>query len=107
MEGIVSAARLCDRRGAGPTVARPDGDFPLVKERYDEKTKANPARFEIGDWVTFPFGERNVVARVIEQRGALGIDQMHISRIRLELEDMDPDLFELSEDLLQPASPPV
>ena len=71
------------------------------------KRNTQPPRFEVGDWVTFPFGVRKAVAQVIEQRGPLGgVEQRHLYRIRLERESMEPDLFEMPEDLLEPASPP-
>ena len=72
-----------------------------------KKKKPPIARFKVGDWVSFRWGVQDAVAQVIEQRGAIGIGQRHLCRLRLELEGMEPDMFTLPEDHLQPASPPV
>ena len=74
------------------------------------KRKTPLARYKVGDWVSFRWGGGNAVAQVIEQRGALGgPERRHIYRIRLEFEDkeMEPSMFELSEDRLEPDPPPA
>jgi hypothetical protein len=72
------------------------------------KKNTRPPRFKVGDWVTFQFGVRSALAQVIEHRGALGgVEQRHLYRIRHDREDSEPDLFEIPEDEIEPASPPV
>jgi len=69
-------------------------------------TKKTRARFKVGDWVTFLYGTRNVIAEVIELRGPLGIKGRHLYRIRMGRKAAEPDCFEVAEDEMQPASPP-
>ena len=71
-----------------------------------KKRKTTVARFELGDWVSFRWGAGDAIAQVIEQRGAIGIGQRHLYRLHLERDCTEPDLFELPEDHLEPASPP-
>jgi len=72
------------------------------------KKRIPPPRFEVGDWVTFPFGVRIAVAQVIEQRGPLiGPERKHLYRIRIDREENEPTLVEIPEDELEPASPPT
>jgi hypothetical protein len=63
-------------------------------------------RFKVGDWVSFQFGTRSVVAQVIEARGPIGVNGRRLYRIRLDREFTEPDMFEMPEDDLQAASPP-
>lgn len=62
--------------------------------------------FKLGDWVTYPFGIENHFAQVIEERGPIGVKGRHLYRIRFDLEETEPNCFELSEHDLQKASPP-
>src|SRR4051794_28489870 len=63
-------------------------------------TRAGAARFKVGDWVTFPYGVQRGVAQIIEDRGPLDFEGRHIYRVRLDREDIEPDLFEVSESSL-------
>lgn len=72
------------------------------------KKKTPVARYNVGDWVRFPWGTGHAVAQVIEQRGPLiGPERKHMYRVRLEREELEPDLFEVREDEVEPASPPA
>lgn len=64
-------------------------------------------RFKVGDWVSFPFGTMNPAARVIEDRGPVGMNKRRYYRIELQLPDGEPDRFEvLEEDMIAAAPPP-
>jgi hypothetical protein len=64
------------------------------------------ATFKVGDWVTFPFGTRKVLARVIEDRGPIGVQGRRLFGIEIAREDREPDRFEMPEDEMMPAMPP-
>jgi hypothetical protein len=68
-------------------------------------TKKEPERFKVGDWVSFRYGTRKVIAQVIEARGPLGIHRRHLYRIRVARELAEPDSFEMPDDELEAASP--
>jgi hypothetical protein len=63
-------------------------------------------RFKVGDWVSFQYGARNVVAQVIEARGPIGVNRRRLYRVRLAREFAEPDSFEMPEDELQAAPRP-
>jgi hypothetical protein len=69
-------------------------------------TSKASGRFKVGDWVTFPYGTRNLIAQVVEERGPLGIRGRHLYRIRPAGETESPDSFEMPEDELAAATPP-
>jgi len=69
-------------------------------------TKTETARFKVGDWVTFQYGVGRVFAQIIEDRGPLGFKGRRVYRIRLDREDIEPDLFEVSESSLDAAPVP-
>ena len=71
------------------------------------KTKKPAPKFRVGDWVSFPFGRERATARVIEDRGPLGVNGRWIYRVRLELPLTDPMEFELAEDMVEAATPPA
>jgi hypothetical protein len=71
------------------------------------KTKPPKARYKAGDWVTFRYGLRDVLARILEPRGPIGVRQRHLYRIEIPGESAEPDSFELPEEELAPAEPPV
>ncbi len=71
------------------------------------KTKEPKPRFKVGDWVTFPFGTRNAVAQVIEDRGPIGVKGRRLFRIEITWDDREPDRFEMPEDEMMPAAPPT
>jgi hypothetical protein len=62
-------------------------------------------RFKVGDWVAFPYGNKDPIAQVIEARGPLGINQRHLYRILVPRESGEPDSFEMPEDELAAAAP--
>lgn len=63
--------------------------------------KAQPARFQVGDWVSFPYPVEPVVAQILADSGPLGIGGRHLYRIRLDLTWAEPDMFEVAEDELK------
>lgn len=63
-------------------------------------------RFRVGDWVSFRYGIRSVVAQVVETRGPLGVNQRPLYRIQVAGDSSDPDSFEMPEDELDAAVPP-
>ena len=40
-------------------------------------------QFRVGDWVTLPYGPQRVLARVVEDRGPLGVERQRLYRVRL------------------------
>src|SRR2546430_14482762 len=62
------------------------------------KTKPTTAKFQMGDWVTFPYGTEPAVAQIIEDRGPLGVGGQRIYRIRLDRPFAESDMFEITED---------
>ena len=72
-----------------------------------KKPKGSTPKFRVGDWVSYPYamGGRTT-ARIIEDRGPLGVGGRRIYRLRLELPMTDPMEFELSENFLEPATGP-
>jgi hypothetical protein len=71
------------------------------------KTKGTTPRFRVGDWVSFTLGAIHVVARIIEDRGPLGVGGRRLYRIETQFEDGEMDRFEVREDDLSPATPPA
>jgi hypothetical protein len=69
------------------------------------KTKASN-QFKVWDWVSFPYGVRDMLAQIIELRGPLGTNGRQIYRIRIVPDEGEPDEFELPEEALQAASAP-
>ena len=69
-------------------------------------TKSKGPRFHVGDWVTFPFGFQNAVAKIIEDRGPIGVKGRRLYRVELLRDGLEPDRFEVREDDLTTASPP-
>ena len=71
-------------------------------------TRTKP-RFRLGDWVSFVYGARPVVAQVIEDRGRLGYKGRRLYGLRMDLENLDeiePTRIEMPEEELKPAAPP-
>jgi hypothetical protein len=69
-------------------------------------TKNEQPRFKVGDWVAFRFGARDVTARVIEDRGPIGVKGRRLYRISIASELGEPDAFELPGVDLEPAPLP-
>lgn len=65
-------------------------------------------RFHPGDWVSFQFGSRKAVARVLEDRGLLGVRGGRLYRVQPPLDEAGESApFEMPEDELESAVPPV
>jgi len=69
-------------------------------------TRPKP-RFQVGDWVSFLYGPKRVVAQVVEDRGSLGVGGRRLYRIRLDFEHDLPSTFEVREDDLEAADVPT
>jgi len=71
------------------------------------KNGKSKSRFKVGDWVSFPYGTMDVVARVIEDRGPIGYKGRRLYRIEVAIPDNEPDRFEVAEETMTPAAPPA
>src|SRR4051794_21294725 len=70
--------------------------------------KQQPPLFHTGDWVSFSYGPSRVLAKVLEDRGPLGVRGRRLYRVQPpadQFEESSP--FEMPEDELETASPPV
>ena len=54
-------------------------------------------QFQVGDWVSFPYGSRRVSAQVIEDRGPLGVGRRRLYRVRVGDESGESVAFEVPE----------
>ena len=64
-------------------------------------------RFRVGDWVCFDNGLRRVTAKVVEDRGALGVRGRRLYRVR-PMPGRDESLdFEIPEEELEAATGPM
>ncbi len=70
-------------------------------------TKTQGARFRIGDWVTFLYGPKRVSAKVVEDRGPLGVRGQRLYRVQLDDELGNASAFEMPENELETAEAPV
>jgi len=61
-------------------------------------------RFRIGDWVSFLYGPRKVLAKVVEDRGPLGVHRRRLYRVRLDVDRDESTTFEIPEEELQAAT---
>ncbi len=66
-------------------------------------TKRGAPRFRIGDWVSFLYGPKKVLAQIIEDRGRLGVKRRRLYRVRLDRDDDEPTTFEIPEENLEKA----
>jgi hypothetical protein len=48
--------------------------------------KTHGPRFRIGDWVTFQYGPKKVFAKVVEDRGPLGVRGQRLYCVQLDEE---------------------
>ena len=64
-------------------------------------------RFQVGDWVSLPYGPRRVQAQIVEDRGLLGMHGRRLYRVRLDLEQGQWSTFEVPEEGLDAAEGPV
>jgi len=70
-------------------------------------TKKHAPLFRIGDWVSFEFGPSRMSAKVIEDRGPLGVRGRRVYRVQPDEQPGDASAFEMPEDELEAATPPV
>jgi hypothetical protein len=63
--------------------------------------------FHIGDWVTFHYGPKKVSAKVVEDRGTLGVNGRRLYRVQLDEEPGEAFAFEMPENELETAATPV
>jgi hypothetical protein len=80
-------------------------------------TKQQPPLFHIGDWVKFNYGPTKVYAKIVEDRGPLGVHGRRLYRVqldddqlyRVELDDDSRKIsaFEMPENELETALPPI
>ena len=63
--------------------------------------------FHIGDWVTFQYGPAKVSAKVVEDRGPIGVQGRRLYRVQLGEKRGDASSFEMPENELETALPPV
>lgn len=61
-------------------------------------TPTQAPEFKVGDKVAFVFGGRRVRGRIVEDRGALGLEGRRLYRVRLDMDPYDPMFFVLPED---------
>ena len=69
--------------------------------------KAQGPRFRIGDWVTFLYGPKKVSAKVVEDRGPLGVHGQRLYRVQLNEDLGDSSSFEMPENELETAPAPI
>jgi hypothetical protein len=60
-------------------------------------------RFQVGDWVVFPFGIRRVLAEIIEDRGPIGHRGRRLYRVRIDRSEPEPTMTEVPEEDLEMA----
>jgi hypothetical protein len=70
-------------------------------------TKSQPPLFHIGDWVKFDYGPKKVSARIVEDRGPLGVQGRRLYRVQLDEKLGDASSFEMPENELETELPPV
>ena len=82
-----------------------EGEFhdPIANARHDDDPKPH---FQVGDWVTFPYGTIQAVARIIEDRGAIGHKGRRLYRIEFTFPEGEWHRFEVGEDDVSPAPTP-
>jgi hypothetical protein len=68
--------------------------------------KKQAPRFQVGDWVSLFFGPQRVKAKVIEDRGLLGVGGRRIYRVSLAFDPDEPMIFEMPEADLKPTTQP-
>ena len=84
-------------------------DIPVVIRRGEQAmstARRLPSPFRRGDWVSFHYGPRRVLAQVIEDRGRLGVNRRRLYRVRLDQSGGEPVSFEIPEDDLEPVAAP-
>jgi hypothetical protein len=72
-----------------------------------QRIKKTKPRFKVGDWVTFPWEPGKTIARIIEDRGPIGVGGRRLYRIERFWSEGEPDRFEMPEVELIAAPPPT
>jgi hypothetical protein len=57
-------------------------------------------QFSVGDSVSFTLGTTSILGVVIDDRGPIGANSVHIYRVRIPNDPYDDDVFEMPEDEL-------
>ena len=63
-------------------------------------------KFKVGDWVSFLYGARRVLAQIIEDRGPIGVNRRRLYRVQMNLDPSEIATSEIPEDHLEAAPPP-
>jgi hypothetical protein len=69
--------------------------------------KKQGPRFRVGDWVSFQYGPRQVSAKVVEDRGRLGVLGQRLYRVQLDDKLADTSAFEMPENELDTTDAPL
>src|SRR5690348_4561344 len=67
----------------------------------ESRMKKSTPRFRAGDWVSFRYGLRQVTARIVEDRGPLGVRGRRLYRLRPMSAPPETGDFEMPEDELE------
>ncbi len=84
-----------------------DGTRPTRSIKHMSSTKRQPPTFHVGDWVKFDYGPKKVSARIVEDRGPLGVHGRRLYRVQLDEKLGDSSTFEMPENELDATPPPV
>src|SRR5262249_6853086 len=76
-----------------PTPGKGGETMPAVKPR--------PPVFKINDLVSLQYGPQRMIARIVEDRGPLGVNRRRLYRVRLELDATQPTFIEMPGQDLQ------
>ncbi|MBA4062714.1 MAG: hypothetical protein C0501_03230 [Isosphaera sp.] len=71
-----------------------------------KRKKPEPAKFKVGDWVTYPFHPTPGHAKVIEVIGPIGVGGEMLYRLREVYDWGEVHEFHRRESRLQPSDPP-
>jgi hypothetical protein len=69
--------------------------------------KQRAPRFHIGDWVKFDYGPKKVSAKIVEDRGRLGVQGRRLYRVQLDEQLGEASSFEMPENELDAVPAPV
>ena len=60
-------------------------------------------KFKVGDIITFELVNQDVVGKIVEERGPLGLDGQMVYRVEVNFEAAEPMYFELEESSISRA----
>lgn len=69
--------------------------------------KKHAPKYHVGDWVSFTYGPGKAEARIVEDRGPIGVRGGRIYRVEFEADQETPSQFEVPETELEPTSTPT